>query len=272
MDCRKPAVLAVGLFLGGLGCTHLQKLPETPDALPPGAEVRKEADKPARQPQPATLVAYGNLHERSANEPDVPQANRDMMLDQARKSYQQALKVDPKYIPAMLALARLYEARDDHARALAMYDQALRLNPKDAGIWCDLGMCRARRKEWGEAITALRKATELDPENKQYSNYLGFTLARAGQFDESYNAFRKTQGEAVAHYNVARMLNHVGQTELGKQHLRLALQADPKMAQAQQLLAQLENPNPNAIATAPAEDNAVAPAGLQAPANSPSSN
>jgi tetratricopeptide (TPR) repeat protein len=269
MECRRPAVLAVGLFLGGLGCTHLETVQDITGSPPPGAEVRKEKDKPPRQPQPATLVAFGNLNERTANQPDTPLANREQLLDQARKSYQQALKVDTKCVPAMVALARLYETRDDHARAVAMYDQALRLNPKDADLWCDLGMCRARRKEWAEAIAALRKATELDPENKQYSNYLGFTLARAGHYEESYSAFRKTQGEALAHYNVARMLHHVRQVELSKEHLRLALQADPQLAQAQQLLAQIENPNPDSIAAAPAPDGAVVPAGFETPANPP---
>lgn len=264
MDCRKPAVLAFGLWLGGLGCTHLETVKET-NQLPPGAELRKEADKPKRPPQPATLVAYGALYERTANEPNAAPAIREQMLEQARKSYQQALKVDPKHVPAMLALARLHDSSNDHERAIATYKKALVEKPKEGGIWCDLGMCHARRKEWDQAIAALRKATELDPENRQYSNYLGFTLARAGQFDASYSAFRKTQGEALAHYNVARMLYHVQQVDLSKEHLRLAVQADPQLAPAQHMLAQLENPHPVAPATPP--ESAITPANFEAPAS-----
>jgi tetratricopeptide (TPR) repeat protein len=269
MDCRKPAALAFGLLLGGMGCTHLETVKESNVAPPDGVEVRKEADKPKRQPQPATLVSFGNLYEKTARDENTPPDKRDQLLEQARKSYQQALKIDPKHVPALLALARLYESTDDHTRALATYTKALKEKPKDASIWCDLGMAHARRKEWDQAVTALRKATELDPEDKQYCNYLGFTLARAGMYEESYSAFRKTQGEGVAHYNVARMLQHVQQVDLSKQHLRLALEADPRLAQAQQMLAQLESPNPSGGAQ-PAGN--VMPAGFESPAGSPQGN
>ena len=80
MDCRKPAVLAFGLFLGGVGCTHLDTVQDKNVTPPPGVEVRKEVDKPRRQPQPATLVSFGELHERTANEPDAIPAKLGEMI------------------------------------------------------------------------------------------------------------------------------------------------------------------------------------------------
>src|SRR5262245_36829602 len=99
MDGRGCWVLGLGLLLGGLGCAH-----ET-TTLPPGAtpsmvEIRKEKPLSKRAPQPTTLIAYGNLYERTAADPKFTAAEREQLRDQARRSYQQALKIDPKNVPA----------------------------------------------------------------------------------------------------------------------------------------------------------------------------
>ena len=44
--------------------------------------------------------------------------------------------------------------------------------------------------------------------------------------------FAKLEGEASAHYNLARMLHHVNEDEMSKQHLQIALQLKPEMTPA----------------------------------------
>jgi tetratricopeptide (TPR) repeat protein len=243
MDCRGSLVLTWGLLVAVGGCAH-NKAAEQPlvksDAPPANAEIHKAEDLPKRKPHPATLVSFGDVYVRGANEPWRGPSDKEQMLDQARKSYQQAIKIDPKYVPAHLALARLYDVTEDHDRAVASYRKALELKPKDAGLWYDLGMCHARKKEWEKAIEGLSKATDLDPENKPYARSLGFCLARAGYVNEGFTALCRVEGEAQAHYNLARMLHHVQQDELSKQHLRLALKTNPQLDEAQKLLAELE--------------------------------
>jgi tetratricopeptide (TPR) repeat protein len=96
-------------------------------------------------------------------------------------------------------------------------------------------MCYARKKEWTPAVQDFQKAVELDPENRPFANTLGFALARAGQYDESLRCFARLQGEAMAHYQLARMLQHLQQTDLCRQHLELALAKDPKLDAARQM-------------------------------------
>jgi hypothetical protein len=84
-------------------------------------------------------------------------------------------------------------------------------------------------------------ATQLDPENTMYNTMLGFGLARSGRYDECLALFTRTQGEAKAHYNLARMLKHVNRVAESKHHLRLALQADPELEPAHELLAAIES-------------------------------
>jgi tetratricopeptide (TPR) repeat protein len=251
MDGRGGWVLSFGLLLGGAGCAH-QTAVLPPAALPTTAEITKEKPGPSRPPQPATLIAYGNLYERSAAEPNYSSAERDQLLGQARRSYQQALKVDPKNVSATLALARLYANSNEAENAVLTYRKALELDGKNAAVWHELGMYQARLKNWQAAVEGLNTAVQLDPSNKQYSQSLGFCLGRAGYFAESYKVFQQLEGDASAHYNVGRMLAHVNQPELAKQHLRLALQANPQMVRAQEALDELETPGVPAAYQAPA--------------------
>lgn len=261
MDCRRSLVLALSLAAGVQGCARQSALPlagtlPTPP-VPPQVTVQKEPDPPPRPPKPATCVALGILNDQEADDPKLAPAQREQLRTRARKAYQRALEIEPTHLPALAALARLYVKVDDHDRAVSAYHRALETHPKEAVLWYELGMYHGRHKEWEAALPGLEKATQLEPENQTYANAYGFGLARAGRYDESLVFFQKTCGDAQAHYNVARMLQHIGQTERSKQHLQLALQAQPDLAAARQLLTELERPAPNA-------PQAVVPAGHQA--------
>jgi tetratricopeptide (TPR) repeat protein len=268
MDCRRT--LALALVVGTAGCTVSKTLPTTASGEQVAVEVRKERDLPKRKPQASTCVAFGAISEQTAADPKRPPVERDQMRERARKAYQQALDIDPKNRSALTGLARLYDEQGDHERAVDTFRKAAKAHPKEASAWFDLGMCHARHKEWEPALENLRKAVEGEPGNRQYSNAYGFCLARAGRYEESLAAFRKVGGDAEAHYNLARMLHHVKEEELSKQHVQLALHLSPGMTPAQELLAELEGRVPAAAQMAlegqvPAAtvDPAVRQAGVQ---------
>jgi tetratricopeptide (TPR) repeat protein len=250
MDGRKSLMLALGLLAAVGGCTPASKqttgdqsvgrITFMDDSKPPPPQ---DPNEPPVQAHAPTLVAAGDYYIReAAGRDDVP-AVQSQLRDKARKAYQQALRVDPKCLPAYQALANLYLVLDDREHAVATYQRALKMAPANHQLWFDLGMCFARDKDWDNALPNLRKAVDLDPENRQYVNMLGFALARSGRFDESLACFKRVQGEARAHYNQARMLQYLGQTDLCRQHLQLALQADPQLDSAQDLLARLTAPD-----------------------------
>jgi tetratricopeptide (TPR) repeat protein len=236
MDGRKPLALALGLLAGVAGCQHPAggARVETTKAMKPA--------EPAAPPKASTYVALGDFRAKSGFAPEVPAAQQKQYREEARLSYQKALELDRKYLPAHLALARLYAAMGDHGSAAAAYHNALQIDNKPAALWFELGMCQSRRKEWGPAVDALKRATERDPDNRQYANTLGFTLACAGRYPESLDCFARVSTPAQAHYNLARMLRHLNRPELAREHARLALGKDPHLAPAQALLAELDGP------------------------------
>jgi Tfp pilus assembly protein PilF len=241
MDCRRvlflPAVLA-----GAFGCVHTTVTPADPQGDPTAATVHKSNDSGKLTPKASTCVAFGTFSERcAADETRYTPVERDRLYDQARQAYQRALQIEPTDLAAQAALAHLYVNRSDLPRALEVYQKAVSDHPKEPGVWYELGLCQARNKQWEAALQNLRRAVELDPENRTRARSLGFCLARAGHIDESYAVFAKIDGEAMAHYHVARMLLHTKQDRLGEQHLRLALQLQPDLAPASALLASLQS-------------------------------
>lgn len=259
MDCRKSLVLALGL-VGAAGCVPQNSVPTVP--TPPVVE--KAKDLPMRPPKNAeTCVALGNFFASEGAAKPAGSAERERLYDNARKEYQQALDIDPNCLAAYLALGKLYATMGDHERALATYQKGLQKQPKQASLWFDLGMCHARHKDWDRANDALRRAAEHDPENRQYQTVFGHCLARAGRYDEALAAFRKgAGGEARAHYELARMLHHMNKDAEARQHLQLAVRAEPALDDAtlkaaHRMLAQLEGREP--------ADSAVTQAGFDAP-------
>jgi tetratricopeptide (TPR) repeat protein len=247
MDCRRSLVASLSLAAGLVGCAHNPSLPlqsntaATSVTPPPGAKIVKESEVPKHPPHATTCVKFGAVYEQQAEDEGVPPTERRAKYEMALKAYQQALTIDPNCVEASLALARLHAKLGDHPRAVTDYEKILKARPKDAAVWYEAGMYYGQHKEWQPSLRCLQQAAKLEPENRKYTNSLGFAFARCGQYDESYELFRKTVGEAKAHYHLAQMLHHLQQDELSKQQLQLALQADPNLTPAQQMLVQLQN-------------------------------
>lgn len=249
MDCPWAHFLVAVLLTGAIGC-DAKTFPLWPSGQndPPGATPPADP-KTTKDPvvdfsfpevkelKPSTLVAFATIKvESSAKTP----AEREVNLDQARAAYRQALQMDPGYVPAHLGLARLQESRNDHEGALACYAEVVKRAPADPKNWLELGMCHARHKEWPPAIDDMRKAVQLDPTAPACNRALGLTLARAGDPDEALLYLMKAEGEAEAHYTIARMMHHLKRDQESKKFARQALVADPKLQGARQLLVELE--------------------------------
>jgi tetratricopeptide (TPR) repeat protein len=238
MDCRTLFASALGvLILGSAGCFGRNTTPPTPPSVPPSV---KTAERPKKNAKAQTWIAYGNFHQRTAEHPETAPAQKQILREEARAAYQKALQIDPESREAHAALAQLHASQGDHNRAMELYRKLIDKHPKDGAVWYEVGMYHNRKKDWNQALISLHKAIELEPDNQEYIKKYGFTLARAGRPDDAVVCLGRVMHKADAHYNVARMLQHMKQPELCKQHLQIALQTNPGLAGAQQMLAQLD--------------------------------
>jgi tetratricopeptide (TPR) repeat protein len=246
-----------------MGCLHQEVVKSTTFGSPtPEPATLTTAAKPfskeKRQPKPETCVAFANFHQQLAIDPERSQAERDHSREKARKAYEHALQLDPDNLQALVGLGQLYDSTGDHARAVATYQQALKNHGMEPALWHRLGMSHGKAKDWDQSLQCLRKAVELEPENHFFVKTLGFGLARAGHFDEGFETLKMVMGEAEAHYNLAGMLRHMNQSDSSRQHLEAALQLNPQMGKARQMLADLQPPTA-ALGAVPASYHELEP-------------
>lgn len=131
----------------------------------------------------------------------------------ARKSYEKAVKLDPKYADAINNIGTVYYAEKKYRTAISRYRKSLALKPDAASVWGNLGTAYYARGKYEEMASAYKKALELDPMVFEHRNSFGVLLQE-----------RTVADRARYHYELARMYAHTGQTELALQYLRKSLE------------------------------------------------
>lgn len=176
-----------------------------------------------------TIVAFGDLQAAGGFTGETTPEKQAVLRHEAQLAYLQAIKVEPKYLPAYLGLARLQKANRDYVAAIGTYQQALQLEDRNAGLWNEVGNLYCKMQQWDAGIDCLRKAVAFDPGNTGYRSTLGYWLVMAGNPDEGFDVLAQTSGEAKAHLDMARLRAHQGQTEQSKLHLAEAQRLNPNL-------------------------------------------
>src|SRR4029453_9691788 len=136
--------------------------------------------------------------------------------------YEKALAIKPTDLTALVSLARLNDRQGNSHKAVELYQRALKSHPTSGLAHNDLGLCYARQKQWQRATEELSKAVELQPGNPKYRNNLATVMVELGRTDEALKQLAAVNNEAVAHYNLAYLLQQKGQSSLAVMHLQQA--------------------------------------------------
>jgi tetratricopeptide (TPR) repeat protein len=137
------------------------------------------------------------------------------MLDfaDARKYYQTAMKLNPKYAEAINNLGALEYSRKNYRRSVSLYKRALRITPNAASIYSNLGTAYFARKDYKAATEAFQKALELDPEVFEHRGSHGVLLQE-----------RSVEERAKFHYYLAKMYAKSGANDRALLYMRKALE------------------------------------------------
>lgn len=136
-----------------------------------------------------------------------------MDLDNARKQYERAIKLNPKYSEAINNLGTVYYAKRSYRKAVGYYKKALKLNPNSASIYSNLGTAYFARKKYKDAFTCYVKALELDPEVFEHRSTNGVLLQE-----------RSVEERAMFHYYLAKTYAKMGNVERALIYVRKALE------------------------------------------------
>ncbi|MGH9631406.1 MAG: tetratricopeptide repeat protein, partial [Bryobacteraceae bacterium] len=154
-------------------------------------------------------------------------------LDLARKSYEKAIKFDPKYPEAINNLGTVFYAARKYGKAVKQYNKALKLSPNSASIYSNLGTAHFARKKYKRAMEAYDKALSIDPEVFEHRGSHGVLLQE-----------RSVEERAKFHFFLAKTYAKAGMVDRVLLYMRKALEEgfkeknrfveDPEFAQLQE--------------------------------------
>ena len=173
----------------------------------------------------AIQAAYGRWMERAGNG------------EVAADAYAKVLQSEPNHLDATLGLARIDAANGRPIEAEARFEKALRLAPSNADVLVACGQFDLDRGKVDSAAEKLLRAVELKPDATDARFALAIARTRQGRINEARTLFAASVGQAQAHYNLGVLLKDTRPSQAAAE-LRKALQIDPTLAPASELLAQ----------------------------------
>jgi tetratricopeptide (TPR) repeat protein len=136
-----------------------------------------------------------------------------MQTDIAKRYYERAIKLEPRYAEAVNNLGTIYYSRKGYRRATKLYQRALRESPNSASILSNLGTAFFARKNYAKAAEIYEKALALDPEVFEHRNSWGILLQE-----------RSVEERAKFHYYLAKTYAKAGMNERALSYIRKALE------------------------------------------------
>ncbi|HLJ15227.1 MAG TPA: tetratricopeptide repeat protein [Bryobacteraceae bacterium] len=131
----------------------------------------------------------------------------------AKKYYERAIKLNPKYSEAVNNLGTIYYATKSYRRAIKQYKKALRLSPDSASIYSNLGTGYFARHNYKAAADAYQHALALDPEVFEQRSATGVLLQE-----------RNVAERAKFHYYLAKTYAKAGMNDRSLLYIRKALE------------------------------------------------
>ncbi len=238
---RSIAAFAVVAALTARCCAIYAQVPSHPAEQPAAIADHSQPGGLVQQPQPsskelgdalmihqryqAAIEAYKKVPGESAEVLNQMGIAYQMMfnLDEAVRSYQASLKLEPNNANVMNNLGTVYDSLKQYSSAERMYRKALKIVPQSPLIEKNLGTSLLAQHHYKKGWEAYQAALALDPQIFQ-SN----TSPRVDNL-------ASVQDRGAMNYYMARGCIRAGQTECAIDYLRMALNegfTSPKKIQA----------------------------------------
>ena len=140
-----------------------------------------------------------------------------LLLDAAKKNYERAMKLDPKYPEAINNIGTVYYAQRNYRKAIKYYKRALKCGNPSASIYANMGAAYFGRKDYNRATVYYEEALKLDPDVFEHHSTFG-TLMQERTIEE----------RAKFHLYLAKMYAQSGKNDRALIYLRKALEEGVK--------------------------------------------
>ena len=127
---------------------------------------------------------------------------RRQQLNEAEAEYRTALRLDPKFVPALVNLADLDRQRGQDKEGAELLRTAIAIEPNNAAIKHSLGLLLVRQRNLTEALPLLRDAAALDPDNARYAYVYAVALNSTGSTTEAKALLERTHKQHPTDRNI----------------------------------------------------------------------
>ncbi len=116
------------------------------------------------------------------------------LTDAPLADYEQAIAIDPEFVPARINLAMLFDQRGEPEKAEREFRRVIEIDPNLGDTYYSLGLLLAQQDRLAEAEPVLKRGAELLPNNARLRYNLSVALFRLGNKDDAVKVLR----EAIA--------------------------------------------------------------------------
>src|ERR1022692_2884158 len=166
----------------------------------------------------------------------------------AESELKTALRLDPKFVPAMVNFADLYRQQQRDAEGQQWLEKAIKVAPDAAEPLYALGLLKVRQKQYQEALSLLAKAARLQPSNSRYSYVYAVALNSTGHADGAIAVLEQAHQRRPADRQVLAGLiafeRDKGNLPSAIAYAQQLVQLDPNDPDAKATLAQLRAQKP----------------------------
>jgi tetratricopeptide (TPR) repeat protein len=238
-----PAALAIALLWDETLAVRIAAariLAVVPRAqLPPAAQERLEAG----------LNEYIAAQTFSADRPESQVNLGGLYADlkrpgDAEAAYREAIRLQPKFIPAYVNLAQFFSNAGRELEADGVLRAGIATNPEDAALDHALGLSLIRQKHQDLALPHLASAAAKAPDQARYPYVYGIALQSAGRVDEALKvldaASARHPGDAAILMALATYSRESGRREAALGYARRLQALAPEDRQVAALIQALE--------------------------------
>jgi tetratricopeptide (TPR) repeat protein len=111
--------------------------------------------------------------------------------DDAIKAYDEAIRIDPKYVGAWYNKGCSLEKQGKYDEAIRCYDMTTAINPRFACAWMNKGCSLDEQGKYDDAIRCYDKAIKLKPNWANAWNNKGESLYKLLKYEEAIEAYDK---------------------------------------------------------------------------------
>jgi protein O-GlcNAc transferase len=161
-------------------------------------------------------------------------------LPRALDQYQAALKVDPKFQPAMFRLGTVQTQLKMFTEAVATWQRYIKATGGSAAGYNNLGFTHELARQPKEAEAAYKQAIAKDPKDQHSRMNYGLMLARQGRKPEAIQQLSAILKPAEVHYNLGSVFEQQGKKDQARAEYQQALLLDANLHDAKARLTTLK--------------------------------